>query len=139
MIITLCSKAKFFDRLYKVKAGIESKGHEVLLPSMVDYHNLEEAAFLKIHHDLIRDHLRKIDGSHAIYVANYYSRGIEGYIDGSSLLGMGKAFDKGIPIFLLNEVSNMINYKKEILAMQPIVVGTDWDKLDKFLREYYKK
>lgn len=139
MIITLCCRAKFFDRLYSIKEGIESKGHEVLLPSMVDYHHLEETALFKVQHDLIRSHFKKIDKSHAIYVANYDSKGIEGYVGGSSLIEMGKAFDREIPIFLLKDVDKKLSYREEVLAMQPFVVGADWDALDRFLKEYYKK
>ena len=41
---------------------------------------------------------------------------------------MGKAFDKKIPIYLMNDVPK-ISYREEIIAMQPIVIGEDWDKI----------
>jgi len=139
MIITLCSGAKFFDCLIPIKNALKSRGYNVLLTSMVDYHHLEETALFKIQHDLIRDHFRKIDVSDAIYVANCDSKGIGGYIGGGCFMEMTKAFDKGIPIFLMKDVPNMISYREELLAMQPVVVGEDWDKLDRLLLEFYKK
>ena len=139
MRITLCSGAAFFDNLHGIKKELEERGHEILLPSMIDYHHLEEDALAKIQYGLIRNHLKKIDESHAIYVANYNKNGIVGYIGGNVLLEMGKAFDKGIPIFLLSEVPQQVSYKGEILALEPIVVGEDWDRLDAILRKHYEK
>ncbi len=127
-IIALCSSAAFFDRLWGIKEGLTKSGYTVLLPSMQDFHQYEEVALAKIHHDLIRDHFRKIDQSNAIYVANYDKNGIEGYIGGNSFLEMGKAFDREIPIFLLNNVPKT-GYREELLALQPIVIGQDWDKI----------
>ncbi|MFH1332006.1 MAG: hypothetical protein ABIH63_01850 [archaeon] len=115
MIITLCCRAKFFDRLHFIEDGIKSVGHEVLLPSMVDYHHLEETALFKIQHNLIRDHFKKIDNSHAIYVANFDAKGLEGYVGGSSLIEMGHAFYREIPIFLMKRVDNMLSYREEVL------------------------
>lgn len=135
MKITLCASAKFFDKLYEVKKALEYRGYDVLLPSMIDYHNLRENALAKIHYDLIKDHFQKINESDAIYIANYDKNGVKGYIGGNSFLEMGKAFDKGIPIFLMNEIPEELLYREEILAMRPIVIGTNWDTLDKILNK----
>jgi hypothetical protein len=72
----------------------------------------------------------------AIYVANYEKNGIPGYIGGNSFLEMGLAYYRKIPIFLLNDIP-AISYKDELIALKPIIVGEDWDALDKFLNEYY--
>ena len=126
----MCSSAKFFGRLYKIKESLEKEGHEVLLPSMRDFHHLEETALAEIHHDLIREHFRKIDKSDAIYVANYDKDGMGGYIGGSVFLEIGKAFDRGIPIFLMNAVPQQAVYREELLAMRPIVIGENWERLE---------
>lgn len=122
MKITLCSSAMFFEKLYKIKEELEKIGHVVFLPSMVNYHNLKETSLAKIQNELIKDHFMKINNSDALYVANFEKKGIKGYIGGNVFLEMGKAFDKGIPIFLLNKIPN-ISYKEEIIAMQPIIIG----------------
>jgi len=137
MRITLCSSAAFFDSLHSIKKELEERGHEILLPSMVDYHHLEEDALAKIQYNLIRDHFKKIDGSHAIYVANYDKNDIVGYIGGSVLLEMGKAFDKGIPIFLMQGIPVEVSYREELIALQPIVVGENWGELDQILCNHY--
>ncbi len=137
MIITLCSSAAFFDNLHGIKTALEERGHEILLPSMVNYHHLEEDALAKIQYNLIRDHFQKIGRSHAIYVANYPKDGMFGYIGGSVLLEMGKAFDKGIPIFLMYGIPVGISYREELIAMQPLVVRENWEYLDHLLREHY--
>lgn len=136
MIITLCSSAKFFERLGSIASSLENLGYEILLPSMVDYHHLEETALVKIQHNLMRNHFNKINKSHAIYVANYEKNGIEGYIGGSVFLEMGKAFDKNIPIFLKEQISQKSSYKEELMAMQPIIVGENWNELDRILKGY---
>jgi nucleoside 2-deoxyribosyltransferase len=137
MKITLCSSAKFFDRLWDIEKALKEKGYEVLLPSMKDYHM--EDSFAKIQHNLIREHFNKIDQSDAIYVANYDKNGIEGYIGGNSFLEMGKAFDKGIPIFLMKNIPKKMNYTEELIALKPLIAGENWDMLDNLLKEYYKK
>ncbi|MBW2966391.1 hypothetical protein KY342_04780 [Candidatus Woesearchaeota archaeon] len=136
MKITICSSSSFFQRIKDIKEGLEKTGHEVLLPSMQEFPRQEDV-WAKIQYDLIKDHFRKIDQSHAIYIANFDKNGIEGYIGGNSFLEMGKAFDKGIPIFLLNDIPQQ-NYTDEIIAMKPVVVGSDWAKLNKYLIEFYK-
>ena len=123
--ICLCSSRHFFDKLEKLKENLEKSGYKVLLPSMrniqddLHFKNRKETEFAKIHYDLIKNHFRKIDESDAILVCNDDKDGIKGYIGGNVLMEMAKAFDRGIPIFLLNPVPQ-IPYRAEIPAMQPI-------------------
>jgi|SRR3989339_93049 len=131
MKITLCSSAKFFEKLNSIKKSLEEKGHEVFLPSMVDYHHLTEDALAKIHYDLINDHFKKIEQSDAIYVANFDKNDIPGYIGGSSLLEMGLAFYKKIPIYLLQGIPTELSYREELLALQPKIIGYNWDLISK--------
>ncbi len=138
MKIALCSSAKFFEKLWNIKKSLEERKYEVFLPSMKDYHHLEEDALAKIQYDLINEHFRKIKQSDAIYVANYDKNGIAGYIGGSSFLEMGLAFYRKLPIFLLNNIPPQISYREELIALMPIVVGEDWDKLDNILKRFYK-
>src|SRR3989344_6492841 len=104
MKITLCCSYKFFDRISKVKGFLENKGHKVNLPSMNSFDGEGEQSEIKIKFDLIKDHFRKIDKSDAILVLNYDKGNIKNYIGGNSFLEIGKAYDKGIPIYLLNPV-----------------------------------
>ena len=138
MKITLCSSAKFFEKLWDIKKSLEVKGYEILLPSMKDFHHLGEDSLAKIQYDLINEHFQKIDQSHAIYVANYDKNGIAGYIGGNSFLEMGLAFYRKIPIFLLNDIPQQVSYREELIALKPIVVGKNWDKLDDILKKFYE-
>jgi len=138
MKITLCSSAKFFENLWDIKKSLEEIGHEVLLPSMKDFHHLGEDSLAKIQYDLISEHFQKIDQSHAVYVANYDKNGIRGYIGGNSFLEMGLAFYRKIPIFLLNDIPQQVSYREELIALKPIVVGEDWNKLDDILKKFYE-
>ena len=137
--ICLCSSRKFFDKLWCVKKDLEKIGYGVLVPSMKNIQDefiteqRGEYEFAKIHYDLIRKHFKKIDESDAVLVCNYDKNGIEGYIGGNTLLEMGKAFDKEIPIFLLNKIPQ-IDYRAEILAMRPIILEKIKD-IKKYLSE----
>ena len=138
MKITLCSSAKFFEKLWDIKKSFEEIGHEVLLPSMKDFHHLGEDSLAKIQYDLISEHFQKIDQSQAVYVANYDKNGIAGYIGGNSFLEMGLAFYRKIPIFLLNDIPQQVSYREELIALKPIVVGEDWNKLNDILKKFYE-
>lgn len=131
--ITLCSSTKFFDKLVGIKEELEKRGHEVFLPSMQDFHHLEEDALAKIHYNLIKDHFIKIGKSDAIYVANFDKNDIEGYIGGNCFLEMGKAFDMGIQIFLLKDIPRQMGYREELIALQPVVIGEHWEELEQHL------
>lgn len=133
--ITLCSSALFFPNLYPIKSYIENEGYNVLLPSMKDYHDLEEKALAKIQNDLISEHFRKIDESDAIYIANFNKNDIKGYIGGNTFLEMGHAFYRKIPIFLMKDIPK-VSYKEEILAMKPIVIGKDYGLIKKIIEEH---
>jgi hypothetical protein len=130
MKIVICSSATFYPKLGAIKSGMEAHDHEVILPDMRDYHHLGEEELARVHGDLIREHFRRIEGAGALYVANYAKNEIPGYIGGSVLIEMGKAFDCGIPIFLMNPIPNL-PYREEILAMTPIVVGENWERMQK--------
>lgn len=127
MIITLCSSADFFDKIARVKNSLESLEHKVLMPSMRKFADKEAVSKARYH--LLREHFDNIDKSDAILVANYDNKGIRGYIGGSCLLEMGKAFDRRIPIFLINDIPKM-SYSDEIIALKPIVIGEDYSLIE---------
>lgn len=134
MKIAISSSAKFFDKLSEIKKGLEERGYEVYTPSLKDSGFEGEDSETKIHYNLIQEHFNQIDGSDGLYVANYDKNGISGYIGGNTFLEMGKAFDCGIPILLLKEIPD-VSHRDEIVAMQPEVVGKNWDKIEEIIRE----
>jgi len=53
-------------------------------------------------------------------------------------LEMGLAFYRKIPIFLLNDIPQQVSYREELIALKPIVVGEDWNRLDDILKKFYE-
>ena len=90
--------------------------------------NDHERAELKRDKDLIRTHYEKIKVSDAILVLNEDLPGRPNYIGGNSFLEMGFAHVLNIPIYLMQEVPES-PYRSEMLAMDPIVINTDLDRL----------
>ena len=130
MIITLCSSTTFFDKLLELEQALIEYGHTVLLPNNTKYYTPTEDHFVKIHYNSIHDNFINIEKSNAIYVANYKKNGIAGYIGGNTLLEMEFAFYLKKPIYLLNELPNSIPYHGELQAVQPIIIGTHWHRLE---------
>src|SRR3989344_4439501 len=130
MIIALCSSVKFSKEILETKNSLEKMGHKVELPFMEVPNGDIEHSKMKIDLDLIKKHFKKIEKSDAILVLNLDKNGTKNYIGGNSFLEMGKAFDKGIPIFLLNEIPE-ISYKDEIVAMRPNILNGDLSKIGK--------
>lgn len=136
MTITICGSMQFHDEMLKTKIDIEALGHAVFIPSGVYDKSRnefyadtdEERVTVKIEHDLIREHFRYIEQSEAILVLNYDKKGVTGYIGGNTFLEMGHAFGRDKKIFLLNPIPNM-DYKTEMHAMQPVVLGGDLSKI----------
>ena len=72
--------------------------------------------------EAMKAHFNKILSADAILVFNRDKNNIPDYIGPNSLLEMGLAFHYGKKIYLLNAIPEM-NYREEILAMKPIVLG----------------
>jgi len=81
-----------------------------------------------IKYDSIRAYWPLIENSQAILVANFDKNNIKNYIGGNSFLEMGFAHILKKPIYLLNDIPEMI-YTDEIKAMQPIVLNGDLKKI----------
>jgi predicted RNA-binding protein with PUA domain len=64
----------------------------------------------------------------AILILNLEKNGIKGYIGGNTFLEMGFAHVLNKKIFLLNPISEM-GYEDEIVAMKPVILNGDLDKI----------
>ena len=122
------------DRLPRLKAALETAGHEVLLP--VDTEGFDylrasttERAEQKRAHDLIREHWRKIQRSDAILVVNEDLPGRPRHIGGNTFLEMGFAHVLELPIYLMQPLPDT-TYASEMLAMDPIVLHGDLDRIE---------
>jgi len=137
MNITICGSMKFHEQMRKTRKELENLGHTVLVPKSIElmdkfgYVNptVDEAKVqAKIQHDFIREHFRKVEQADAVLVLNYDKKGIKHYIGGNTFLEIGIAFWLGKKIFLINPVPKM-DYITELLAMQPIVLDGDLEKI----------
>jgi nucleoside 2-deoxyribosyltransferase len=137
MTITVCGSMKFWAEMLQVQNVLKDAGHTVLVPKGIGQEvpveartdlTEEEIISAKIEYDFIRDHFRNIDASDAILVLNYRKNGIENYIGGNTFLEMGYAFGRNKRIYLINPVPEM-DYRTEMHAMQPVIVGPDLNHL----------
>lgn len=127
---------QFHEEMLEAKRLLEERGFMVHIPSGAYdksknefYANSEEEKItFKIENDLIREHFHLIDVADAILVLNHEKKGIAGYVGGNTFLEMGHAFSHGKTIFLLHPIPEM-DYKVEMLSMQPVILHGDLNKL----------
>ena len=128
----------FAQEMLELKSLLEARGHSCLIPNeTIGYadgkievgRDGSEGARRKIEHDLIRDHHRKIEQSDAILVVNHSKKGVENYIGGNTFLEMGFAYILGKKIFLLNDIPELDLIKEELLAMQPVILKGELQRL----------
>lgn len=87
-----------------------------------------EKAEDKIKHDLIRGYFEKMKNYDAVLVVNPEKRGVVGYIGGNTLIEMAFGHVLGKKLYVLNPLPEL-SYTSEILAMQPIVINGDLNKI----------
>ena len=143
MKITICSSIEFTYEIKEIADKLSEMGNEVDIPmtakkildgelTMEEFKNEKkengDGAFRKIQFDVIKRYYEIIKSSDAILVLNLDKNGIENYIGGNTFLEIGFAHVLGKKIFLWNPIPEM-RYKDEILAMQPVVINEDLNKI----------
>ena len=143
MRITICGSISSTPKIKGISDKLLAMGHETDLPytslkiingemTMEEYLKEKEingdGAFRKIKEDLIKRYYNKIKECDAIIVLNIDKNGIKNYIGGNVFLEMGFAHVLDKPIYLYNDLPDMI-YLDEIKAMQPIVINGDLEKI----------
>ncbi len=132
----------FHKEMTEFKKTLEEMGFQANAPKsfeemgIINYNKYtqKERKELKLKYDLIRDYYSNIVDSDAVLIANYEKKGVKGYVGGNTLLEMGFAYSNHRNIFMVNPAPDL-SYKAEIEAMQPIIIGEDLTKIQK----YYKK
>ena len=135
--VILCGSISVADKILKVRDTLETKGYEVEIPEGVKHlknwegedANTSEKAERKIKHDLIKGYYEKMKDYDIVLVVNPERKGTLGYIGGNTFIEMAFAHILDKPLYVLNELPEM-PYTSEILAMQPVVLDGDLDKLD---------
>lgn len=136
MKIIICGSISAADEIIKVKNILEEKGHEVEIPEGVkkpelrstDSASFSEKADIKIKHSLIRGYYEKIKTYDVVLIVNLEKKGIKGYIGGNTLIEMAFAHVLNKKLYCFYTLPEL-PYTAEILAMQPIILNGDLDKL----------
>jgi len=141
--ITLCSSASFYRELLEIEGQLKKRGFRVKIPYTAakmkksgDFDIskirtwLTNPADYKIKTKLMEGHFRKVVEGDAVLVVNYEKNGIDGYIGGNGLLEMFLAYQNKKPIFVLNQVSDDLILKEEVLGLQPTFIDGDLEKIN---------
>ncbi|OIO19201.1 MAG: hypothetical protein AUJ37_03405 [Candidatus Magasanikbacteria bacterium CG1_02_41_34] len=136
MKIALCHSMQYAEKAKEVQEWFRDHGHEAFPSSFNELFiglNDEEKEALKLkqkyEHDAIREHWGNIEKSDKVLILNYDKHGIANYIGGNSFLEMGFAYILKKPIYLLNPIPGIPYYETEIIAMKPIVLNGDIEKI----------
>jgi len=136
----------FAKGMKEIKDFLEKRKHKVILPELIEKFikikylsqrakkpniakDSKEIAKMKIEHNLIKKHFKKIKEADAILVLNYTRNNVKNYIGGNSFLEMGFAHILGKKIFILNPLPKIPFYREEMLAMKPIILNGDLAKI----------
>ena len=92
-----------------------------------------EKADRKKHFDYLRVHYKHILESGAVLIVNEPKNGIDNYIGGNVLIEMGQAYVNDKKIFFLHGMPKDLPYLDEILAMDPICLNDNIEKIKQYL------
>ena len=83
--------------------------------------------------DYLRVHYKHILESDAVLIVNEPKNGIDNYIGGNVLIEMGQAYVNDKMIFFLHGMPTDLPYLDEILAMDPICLNGNIEKIKDYL------
>jgi nucleoside 2-deoxyribosyltransferase len=144
MRIAICSSALFAKQSREIKEKLEKRGFEVFLypqkvevnGKMIDvgeYHRMRKSnltqELLKTKRKLIDEHIEKIKNSDAILVLNLDKGEDRGYVGGNTFLEMGIAYCLGKKVFVWKRPSENLPYFEEIMALNPILIEENLEKI----------
>ena len=134
MTITICASLKFWDETLELKSKLEKLGHTVYTPIKVDGVDYWEEdgskrVAAKKTQDLISEHMKKIEQSDAILVANYTKKDIENYIGANTFMEIGFAHYLKKKIFLLNSIPDQPYIREELESVDTVVLRGDLSKI----------
>ena len=134
MKITICGSLKFFDKETEIQKELERRGHVVFMPIKapgVDYWAEDNSTRVtaKRGMNLISEHMRKIEQSDAILVANFTKGDIANYIGANTFMEMGFAHHLGKEIFILNRIPDQQYIKDELESMELTVLSGDLTRI----------
>lgn len=141
-IIALCASAAHYKNVIEIEKQLKKLGFKVKIPKIArkmhrsgnfdvnfykTWFNNSNDYYKKT--KLMTDHFRKIIGSDAVLVTNFEKNGLPGYVGGNVLMEMVIAFHYKKPIFIYNDISEVISFKEEIYGMKPMFIKGDLKKI----------
>jgi nucleoside 2-deoxyribosyltransferase len=144
MRLTICSSATFAQESREIRKKLEEKGVDALLyPQTVrvkkktmnvrEFYamrkkNLTEE-LLTTKKQLMDEHIDKIKNSDAVLILNFDKPKNPGYVGGNSFLELGVAYALGKKVFIWKKPTDTLPYYEEIMAMRPIIIEEDLEKI----------
>jgi hypothetical protein len=136
MRIGVVGSMQYTERMLDLCAQLDALGHRAYVTTLaIPFVGKtdEEKEAIKLHQkndmDAIREFWRLMQDGDAILVANFDKHGVKNYIGGNTFLEMGFAHVLDQKIFLLNPIPHMPYYETEIVAMKPIVISGDLQRI----------
>ncbi|PIR88326.1 MAG: hypothetical protein COU09_02905 [Candidatus Harrisonbacteria bacterium CG10_big_fil_rev_8_21_14_0_10_44_23] len=134
MKITICASLKFWEKLVDLKASLEAMGHIVNMPikaAGVDYWSKDGSKRVEVKKSekLLHKHMKKIEDSDAILVANFTKGDIENYVGANTFLEIGFAEYLGKKIYFLNSLPNQPYISEELESIDSTVLDGDLGKI----------
>lgn len=136
MKIGVSGSMQYTEKLLEIAEQLRAMGHQVFTPQNTERYigkTDEEKEEIKLdekyNNDAIREFWRPMQDADALIVVNYDKHGIKNYIGGNAFLEMGFAYVLNQKIYLMNPIPDIPYYGTEIIAMQPIVLNGDLNKI----------
>ena len=127
---------QFSEKMIEIRESLRKAGHSAVTSAFVDAFvgkNYDEKETIKLqqknNEDATRVDCKQIVDKDAILVVNIDKHGIKNYIGGNVLIEMGYAHILGKRIFLYNPIPEIEFYKTEIIAMNPIILNGNLEKI----------
>jgi len=134
MTITLCGSLKFMDEIEGIDKKLKALGHRTFLPIKtpgIDYWDKNYHLMIEPpkRFGLFGKHMKMIEQSDAILVANFPKGEIENYIGANTFIEMAFARYLGKKVFLLNPLPNQYYIADELESMEPVVLDGNLKKI----------
>ncbi len=136
MKIVICGSMSFAKKIVEVTDKLLDLGHKVHLPpnvrkyasGMKPSETRSESIKNKVEKDLIRKYYQWIKEADVVLIVNEDKNDIKNYIGGNAFIEMAFGYVLNKKIYLLNSIPE-VSYKDEIIAMKPIVIDSDLEKI----------
>ncbi|MEK6861438.1 MAG: hypothetical protein AABY07_05695 [Nanoarchaeota archaeon] len=125
--IVICGSMRFVDQMKEWKDKLESKGYEVLTPTLFDFHKVRDEdgdliKFEEIKRRESRNHFEKVKDADILLILNYDKDEKKNYIGGNTFaeisyaIALNLCHGKNIKIYTVNPLPLDSHYFEELNA-----------------------